>query len=134
MDFVVPALLVLVLLIVLRRKYRRDVENSSQKLRLPLILIGMIGKRKKLSKTVTVLIPAGKIDMTFPLDFKPKEVLAAFVRENKQWFPACHPIPTDVLEAEIVSFGEEQQVWAIRVTGQVAGDRLLSVTAKNYIG
>lgn len=89
-------------------------------------------KMKQMEKTYTFLTGAGKQELLIVVPFKPREWIPAFIHDNKQGFPACHPVPTDNVDACVVSFSDGA-VWAIKLKWDVSGERGISLTVRNYV-
>jgi len=93
----------------------------------------MFNFKKKHIKHGNMIVQAGVGSIIYPLTFKPEVVSAGLVSTNRHYYPACQPLPTDIVKAEILSF-DDGRYWAIQVSWNVAGTREIDWEAKNFYG
>lgn len=91
-----------------------------------------IFKKKKQDRRGEMIVQAG-VNQVFSvlLPFKAKEVMASFLVTDEPQFPACHPVPTDQIFAEISEFCGGK-FHAITITISCSGTRQIAWDARNY--
>lgn len=91
-----------------------------------------IFSKKKQERQGEMIVQAGTNQVfSVLLPFKAREVRASFMVTDEPHFPACHPLPTDEISAEISEFCKGK-FHAITITITCSGTRQIAWDARNF--